>query len=128
MTRTPPRLPRPGAAQRTFRSPPVPGITEPASGSWLMKSSRCCSVNRDSTRLRKTLVSTTASMRIHYVNDVARSSAGSTSIEAHRVADGERRRDHHRTPWRSAARTRSGQAAQPTVDGFICLFCGPTSA
>jgi hypothetical protein len=32
MIRYTPRLPRPGAAQRSFRIPPDPGITGPASG------------------------------------------------------------------------------------------------
>ena len=41
MTRYPPRLPRPGAAHLSFRTPPEPGITGPASG-FCMRA--CCRV------------------------------------------------------------------------------------
>ena len=39
MIRTPPRLPRPATPQRSFRTPPEPRITSPASG---LVTSACC--------------------------------------------------------------------------------------
>src|SRR4051812_33184800 len=54
MTRYPPRFPRPAVRQRSFRTPPVPGTTAPASGSsirtfcssWYSSSERYSSISR----------------------------------------------------------------------------------
>lgn len=68
MTRTPPRLPRPVLPQRTFRTPPDPDTTFPASGFPAMKMIklvRSSSFQKSLARRTNVGVSMTVSMRFN---------------------------------------------------------------
>src|ERR1700722_14887738 len=71
--RAPPRLPRPLAANRTLRSPPVPGITTPQRGSadtWFTTPALSSSLNNLSASARYGGVSTTVCIVPIYGNAV----------------------------------------------------------